>query len=65
MTDELDDDAAYQAPCRQSFQIAHDGFRAGAIEGLIARRLKIEKTYPDSELGMQLRREAAVAIKGI
>jgi len=51
-------EASYRQALIAISKIAADPYRAAALEGLISGRLKIERLQPDSERGMQIRREA-------
>jgi hypothetical protein len=53
-----DDSKEYRDALSAISKIADPEYRAAAIDGVINTRLRREKSYPDSALGMKLRREA-------
>lgn len=57
MTDDLRE-AIYRDALGAVLKIYDPDYRAGAVDGLITRRLRNERAQPDSALAMRLRREA-------
>jgi hypothetical protein len=51
-------EAAYHQAIVQVAEIADDDYRAAATEGIVLRRLLIERCQPDSAVALRLRSEA-------